>query len=787
MTHHYQVSSDVHLVHHTVSKVAPKVTAPAPTDHILIIDCSGSMSYDLPKIREETKRKLPKMLGEKDTLSIIWFSGRGEFGVLLEAEPVGTLTDLQQVGKAIDRWLVPVGLTGFKEPLIEAAALGDRLAKKNPQHVRSVMFFTDGCDNQWSNKDVLDAVVQTAGKVQSCTFVEYGYYANRNLLASMAQKSGGSLIFAEDFPRFEPQFENVIRRKVSGAKRVEVTLEWEPLEGFVYALVDGDLTTYEVEDKKAHVPEDLKEVFYLAAPPKTKKTAAFAENGAQIAPEAMSALYGAVSLYAVRMKPDIVYPLLKMLGDVRFIREFSGCFGKQKYSAFMDAAKGAAFDKTLRLTDGFNPDLVPREDAFTVLDILNLLQEDDTARVLLDHPDFQYSRIGRGRIDSVDQLTPEEQAKVEALTLEMNKTKDTKKIKDLMGQIQAITNKPEALKFVRKIPRTGLSVDGLTWNESRPNVSFRVKIPGEIDLSNRQDTAPKGSEIPTVFPCFVYRNYALIKDGLINVAKLPVTVSPSTYAKLVEEGVVSSTPVTGDTVTLVLDLTKVPIINRKMIKALSAKAFFETSYELTKARAAQKVYKDYAKNLLPEKTSQGFSDKYGEEGAAWLKSLGITDYNGYQPPHTIQAESKDVYMGKELDVALKGLSTLPKVTDVKAKLMKVGADGTIEWLQAPKLNATGALMADAVKEIESFLASDIYRKAADQPAVLKAWLDGQTRAAIKKTRGLIFDVAQATFCTIVGQVWFKEFSSIEENTWTLTTSAGPVACKVEMKEIQIPI
>ena len=127
----YKVADGLYLARQTVSKTpAPAKPVEVPTNHVVVIDCSGSMSYDLPQIRTQLKKKLPKLIGEKDTLSVIWFSGRGEFGALLEAEPVSTLADLKDVEKAIDRWLKPVGLTGFKEPLEEAGKLIERVGKK---------------------------------------------------------------------------------------------------------------------------------------------------------------------------------------------------------------------------------------------------------------------------------------------------------------------------------------------------------------------------------------------------------------------------------------------------------------------------------------------------------------------------------------------------------------------------------------------------------------------------------------------------------------------------------
>jgi Mg-chelatase subunit ChlD len=238
-----QINSNLFLIEQKVSQVSLAKPVELPVNHIVVIDCSGSMSYDLPKIREQLKRKIPKLLNEKDTLSIIWFSGRGQFGVLLEAEPVATLTDLQQVNQAIDRWLRPVGLTGFKEPLEEVSNLIERLAKKSPGRAFSLFFMSDGCDNVWSRNEILKAAEKTAASLSSATFVEFGFYADRPLLTMLAEKTGGCLIFSEDFDRYAPQFESVIQKKLVGSKRVEMRLDGEPIGGFVYALNDNEILT----------------------------------------------------------------------------------------------------------------------------------------------------------------------------------------------------------------------------------------------------------------------------------------------------------------------------------------------------------------------------------------------------------------------------------------------------------------------------------------------------------------------------------------------------------------
>src|SRR5690606_20160920 len=167
------LASPFELVSVVVPKAASAKPTPQPTNHLVVIDCSGSMYHDLPLIRAQLKDKLPRLIAEADTISLIWFSGKGEFGTLVKGEPVATLKDLSELNKAIDRWLKPVGLTGFKEPLEEVKRVAAGL-----QGVCSLFFMSDGYDNQWSQAQILKAVEEVVPLVASATFVEYGYYWN---------------------------------------------------------------------------------------------------------------------------------------------------------------------------------------------------------------------------------------------------------------------------------------------------------------------------------------------------------------------------------------------------------------------------------------------------------------------------------------------------------------------------------------------------------------------------------------------------------------------------------
>lgn len=793
----FKVSDNLYLVRQTIaqqSKKAAKPAAAAPINHIAVIDCSGSMYYDLPKIRQQLKNRIPKLLKKDDTLSIIWFSGRRQFGTLLEAEPVGSLTELQETHNAIDRYLRTVGLTGFKEPIEEAKRLIDRVSKKN-KNPFALFFMSDGCDNQWNRQEILKAVEGTAAGLSSATFVEYGYYADRPLLTAMAEKSGGTLIFSQDFNTYAPIFEGSLSKKVSGAPKIEVDIGGDPINGFAFSMDEDELTAYGLDAGKIAAPKDLGAVFYISPSPVGKvegeieALAKVAAKSPKKADPILDAAYAAVSLYATRMKPDIVYPCLKALGDVQFIEQFGGCFGKQRYSEFMDAAKDAAFGKG-RFEDGFDPTKVPDDNAFTVLHFLRVLASDDENRLLLDSKDFEYNRIGRKTVDSSENLSKDEEQRIEDLTTKIANTKDVKEIKALTEELTAITeNKGKALEFKTKKVKTGYPVNKLTFNQTRPNVSVLVRREGTVDLSERLQGTEFGGNIPTTLESFIHRNYAIIKDGLVNVGRLPVRMTGGTVRQLKAEGfpldcieglegedrdkAVTRVKKASNTrpISFVVNLSKLPIINRAMVQEASAQVLFEKEYALVQAKAAQKVFNTIRKEKFP-KTSEGFKQVFGEDAAAWLKEQGVTDYNGFNPKR-VQAEAIDFYMAKELKVSLKGLSSLPSLKDVEKRI----ASG--------KFTPTAALMAPHVEETQDFLNSDAFKKAKDKDAAFEQWVITQQTKWVGEARKLMYEIAQIKFSVIVGQTWFKEFKSLDENTMDLDVGGDkPIACKVEMREVE---
>jgi hypothetical protein len=149
----------------------------------------------LTKLRQDIKNNLALKLNSSDTLTIMWFSGKGQYGEVLFNYNVETIKDINEVNNALERWLQPVGATCFEEVLASLATRIDDL----PEDENKVFFLTDGYDNQSSKDNILKACEALSNKVDEFNIIEYGHYCNTSLLESMNAAVNGNHHFTESY------------------------------------------------------------------------------------------------------------------------------------------------------------------------------------------------------------------------------------------------------------------------------------------------------------------------------------------------------------------------------------------------------------------------------------------------------------------------------------------------------------------------------------------------------------------------------------------------------------
>lgn len=647
---------------------------------------------------------------------------------------VAKVKNLKNVFEKIDD-MQTIGLTGFVEPLKQVADLVARLPKEN---VKEMFFLTDGYDNQWSEKEILKECEKLAGVVDHSYLVEYGWYCNRPLIEKMAEILQATHLFSEDYESYELLAEKAISEILT--KKVRVKVNGKPHNNSVFFYHYDNVNIAKL-DEEGYVllPEDLAAYSFVEEGSQAETLEATQEN--------YLALYAAASA----RDSSMVYALLKKLGDVKLIKMYVNAYSKQDLTKFLDEVGLGVADSANRMTQGCDYNLVPREDAYNVLEMLEDLMKEGN-KLYPDHPAFQYKRIGRAteKVSVAERIEKAKEAMTSSTDLEQLK-KDTEKMMNLLNSGD--------LEFKAKTVDSGIDISRLTWNEDRPNVSILIRREGTVDL-------PKNKFGIETLDSFIYRNYTIIKDGILNMNVLPVSLSKATFEKLQENGLLSGETFDEKKV-YELDFSPLPVINRKMVKSVSAVEIFSKQLDLETLKGKAKVFKYYLNELQP-KTSVNWKNQYGEEAVSWLAEQGLTEYNGFSPK-VKSVESTDFYIGKQLSIKIKGLSALPKVSEVEEKVTKGG-----------KLTIKDLAMAQAIKEYATVKGSS--------EAERITFLEKQLESIKTQEKQIMLEMSKVKFSTIIGQVWFKEFDDVDADSSMEMDYLGLKATiSAEMKDIEVKI
>ena len=729
----------------TIFKLQVEAVKPVEqsVNHVFAVDVSGSMYDVLPKMRNHIKSKLALLVKPKDTVSIIYFSSKNQYGVVFEGQIINNLKDLSNLHQAVDKFLQTLSLTGFVEPLQEAMDITQRL--RNNGNINSFIFMTDGYDNQWSKNEIINKSKLLPEFFDSISFIEYGWYCNRPLLADMAQVSGGSHIFSEDYNQYEPTIERLLQNKTVKRKPVEIS------GSFAFYLDNSEVILTDAKNGVVNIPEDVGTLYLMSDSEEYKRSISSMDDEAKY-----------VSLYVAvhKMKTELSWELLKSLGDVRLIKMFSNCFSKQEYTKFKEAVRECIFNPEYRFTEGIDHNMVPKEDAYTVLDALKDLMGGENF-LLTNHESFSYNRIGASIVQK-----NEGDEQVLKLKETLMQTTDIQEIKKIAAEIaNASTWSP----FFKEVPSaTGEPIRNLVFNENRPNVSIKITKNGYIQIPDEKATE---LNIPNQINTHVFRTYTIVKDGILNMKILPVYLDEKTFNILKSESLVDGEYNSKEV--YLLDLSKLPLINRKMVKSISAQEFFTSNLELEELKAKQKVFKHYLQQVSPQKQVQ-LVGLYGEKAAEWLETIGIKDY-GFSPKITLE-KTGDFYYSKELNVKIAGLSALPSIKAVQDKVTK-----------GSKLTLADNLILEAIKEYESFVNSSVVQNSAAKDSLIKTWLEAETATTITKVRELQYTLNRILYSIIVGQSWFEEFASLDENELLIDFNKQQVSVKAILDEKEIAI
>lgn len=437
------------------------VATKSPTNYVVCVDVSGSMYGVLPKLRESLKNKLTSLIEANDTLSIIWFSGKGEAGFVFEDYKITDVRALEQVKKGIDRYLTAQCLTAFDLP-IELAS-----KKVNPNMVNSFLFLSDGYNNASTKANVLKAA-SGLSVFDSATWVEMGLYCDTKLLTELAELTGGVLTNANGFENIELTIINSLRGVIE--QRLPVPAKSDSVICF-----DGESISI--------CPVGVDGVALVSS------NALFVSDW-----KASGDTFESIMIaYAAAMQGnwDLVEDMVFSVGDATLIETLGAAYSKVKIEEFKTSLLDALTGKT-PIVPQIGLSIDPNR--FCVLDLLELLSNTDGCYFYPSLMDYQ--RIGVAKTVKVAENA---KAGLEA------------------ASFLGITAPIKLPHFVATNPKAGVPLSKLNFNVERANVSILATTDGKVvDL-------PSNSFGVDEWETKIHRNFTVIKDGNTNLPLLPVT------------------------------------------------------------------------------------------------------------------------------------------------------------------------------------------------------------------------------------------------------------------------
>lgn len=612
----------------SIATIGQKVVSNA-IHHIHIIDRSGSMSGHINGLIENVKMTINHM-EEDDFVSLIWFSGSGQFKTLIKG--ANKQTDLNSL---LDSIKSTVGYTCFSESIHEANTIVADLKLVCPRF--NITLFTDGCicGTNWSEEEekkrIFSELKILPEEVLAFNTIGYGNYYDKNLLKEMSSKSQYGVAFhSSNINEYMPIFaHNYSIYKEMNADKIEVSAKDAYilyLSQRTSKLINSELKINSSDKSKNQIViigTDDKD-FEFSYNGTTYKTRALDEfTRLSNSEQTLTNIYYALisQLYYTNCRDLALDVSVKNLHNSVVADMILLSFTFDEVERTQKQLNDFTYYPQKRTHVHCESDYIPDKNEPCVMELLSMLA---TLEDVYFIPAKDYARIGLKTEDKCNMFTAD--------------------------KVQ---------------PPTPFS--DLVFNESKLNASLRYYIKGKVKLL---PSDAKSAGLDTEIPSGMFRMQTIVKDGFINMPTLSVAMTdealqtihnefPKIVYKIVDKD--------GDTIYVDFDLESIPIINAR-IAEIKTSMIHEQVVRQTICEGKQKIL-NYLIKQVAEKNENAVSKtlrQFTPEQIEMLEKYGLDKNLNYKGIDVVKKDKADAdyYMCRILEFALKGLSSLPKVEEM---------------------------------------------------------------------------------------------------------------------------
>lgn len=620
-----KTSVDKYSVYSLEKNNENEVIANEPIHFVQMYDRSGSMSADLRKLTQNIKETLGT-LDEGDFLSVLWYSGRGQNGVVIEGHRVTkTEGEIDYLSKLLDKNNTTIGSTMYSEVINEGARLIDKYSSFSKN--AAISFFTDGGVNDERKSDVIATIEKLVQNPNCMSFntIGYGRYYDAEILKDMAAMSPQGQYFhnskIEEYLDTYKEKVDMNKGFTSGSIEVknldEISVDvylmtdksssvktLKPNESITFkttktdmSVISNGLISIDVKDG------DFKEVIKMD---KDYQMRSVDDESKE------TMLYGMASaLYQVNRRDDALDILEKEVRDLQLYNKLANAFTTLEVGTASEFARTNYLNEDLREVNTING---PISEGISIMKILT---------------------------------------KAEELSLDFD-------INEVRKDYKSISAKSEVTKdlFVESNSKSIIPISEIKFNtKGKLNASVLLTRNGYLDLS---EIPNKPSELDDTFITKRYNNYNIIQDGVYRGEVLPLIAKNNHQLKELKTFLEdNNVKFSNKGMEIKVDMEGIPMITRNEARKYNTMADFSGKYLEAEVQKLETYVLKQVLDILKKEdgATKGEIKTYSEDTKSFLKEIGISYDGSYAPTLGDKIPMTDKFEYKVLNFELNGLKT----------------------------------------------------------------------------------------------------------------------------------
>lgn len=595
----------------------------------------GSINDDI-----QVAKEFVGTLSEGSEVVLAWFSSQGQYGL---SQPFTLKKQLGAVVISLDSMSSTLGCTCFNEVLEEVYSYH---TKNHSNKKGAMLFFTDGEVNDGKPIQATIDILKKWKEVSNVNiFAGYGWL-NRVTMTRMAEACDGSFIQLQNNKGLKSLLEQFVLSVDDVNPKIKVDLEC-PSE-LAISISGNNIFEYKPENLKIEYSPSKKNktcVYYLtnSKHKNCKEITSFEEHQ-------QKGLRSLALIYSQKNKSNIALEILASSRDKFLVDKMDSAISPDEFGKVEELIKESIFDKSQRFRKGECAEgYLPAEDAYSILDFMTDLANEENAKLHLKDDRFEYNRIGAG-----------------SKQIDGSKFEQTS---DVVG------------------------INDVVFNQTRLNLSINTYCNGVVPLNPKEFSTGftkadlKKHSLGDSYPVVSFRTYTIVADGKYSTWTLVLSgLSKELVDKLQKAEVIKEQDKNG---VIVIDVSSLPMGNKKLLSksGISAKKLAKLNLEQYELKTEQSVIKSMIKVLKAEPEDETETINQGlKEQKDFLEKFCYIKNGSYSPPVKVYGIDKtvDSYSDnklflsdtKELRVGMNvyGLGKEVEITKIDTKNRSVEVD-----------------------------------------------------------------------------------------------------------------